>query len=138
MQKRGAMLKDDAFAASLVDLDLDQTSRAFVRHHPAGPPIAGIIKLLVTPKHLQIRAGGFLPPNFGVSVAFPRRRVTGHEVDLERCRPAENAVTRDDERVIARRRRSSETLSIILRCGFERTKRENFAGARQRELVVLR
>jgi hypothetical protein len=137
MQKTGALLKDDAFTPSLVDLDPDQPRGAFVRHHPAGPAIAGIIELLVTPKHLEVRAGGFLPLNFVVSVAFPRRRVAGHEVDLERCWPAENAVTRDDERVIAHRRRSSETLSIILGCGFKRAEREDFAAARQRELVVL-
>src|SRR4030095_2838859 len=66
------------FAASLLDFHSYQPRRGFPRHESADPAIAGIKKLLVTPKHPQIRAGGFLPQNFVINVAFPRRRLTGH------------------------------------------------------------
>src|SRR5881392_82491 len=138
MQKRGALLKERRLLPpSLLNFYSNQTGGAFASHQSARPAIAGIEKLLITPKHLEIRAGGFLPHNFVINVAFPRRRLTGHQVHIEPCRPAENAVTPGDESVIARRRRSNETLASILGCGFERPERENFAAARQCKLVVL-
>src|SRR5262245_617336 len=63
------------FTASLLDFHSYQSRRAFPRHESTGPAIVGIKRLLVTPKHSQIRAGGFLPQNFVISVAFPRRRL---------------------------------------------------------------
>src|SRR5882724_13132499 len=85
----------------------NQTGRALARHESAGPAVAGIKKLLVTPKHFQVRSGGFLPPNFVVNVPFPRRGVTSHEIEIKWCWPTENAVTDYKEGLIARRQRSS-------------------------------
>ena len=141
MQKRGALLKErlSVFGwPSLLDVYSNQTRRAFPGHESACPAIAGIKKLFVTPKHLQLRTRRFLPPNFLIDVSFPRRRLTGHQVHIKRCRPAENAVTRGKESLITRRRRSSETLDGILGGRCERAKRENLAAGRQCKLVVLR
>src|SRR4029453_6117150 len=102
MQKRGALLKQRRLRPSLLpDFSSNQTRRAFPGHESACPAITGIKKFLVTPKHFQVRAGGFFSPNFLIDVSFPRRRLTGHEVNIERCWPAENAVTRGDESLIA-------------------------------------
>ena len=79
MQKRGALLKERRLLSlSLLDFDSNQTRGPFARHESACPAIAGIKKLFVTPKHLQIRAGRFLPANFVVHVTFPGRRLTGY------------------------------------------------------------
>src|SRR5882762_3593847 len=115
----------------------DQAGRALARHESAGPTVAGIKELLVTPKHFQVRSGGFLPPNFVVNVAFPRRGVTGHEIEIKRGWPTKNAVTACNEGLIAWRRHSSETFARILGGGCERAERKNFAAARQCKLVVL-
>src|SRR4029453_8833238 len=117
MQKRGALLKERRFWPSLFDVYSNQTRRAFPGHESACPAIAGIKKLLVTPKHLQLRTRRFLPSNFLIDVSFPRRRLTGHQVHIKRCRPIENAVTRNNESLIARRRRGNETLGSIVGSG---------------------
>src|SRR6266496_1932896 len=99
-----------AVTPSLLDFDSNQPCGSLPRHESAGPAVSGIKKLLVTPKHPQMRSRSFLPLNLVINVAFPRRRLTGHQVEIERCRPGENAVTRADESLITWRRRSSETL----------------------------
>ena len=115
----------------------DQTGRALARHASAGPAVAGIKKLLVTPKHFQVRSGGFLPPNFVVNVPFPRRGVTGHEIEIKRGWPTKNAVTDCKKGLVTWRRHSSETFTRILGGGCERAERKNFAAARHCKLVVL-
>ena len=85
----------------LLHLYPDQTGRAVARHESAGPTVAGIKELLVTPKHFQVRAGGFLPPNFVVNVPFPRRGLTAREIEIKWCWPTENAVTDCNEGLIA-------------------------------------
>ena len=92
----------------------DQTGRALARHESAGPTVAGIKELLVTPKHLQLRTRRFLPSNFLIDVSFPRRRLTGHQVHIKRCGPAKTAVTRGEESLVTRRPRSGEMLGGIL------------------------
>src|SRR5438874_13128228 len=77
----------------LLHLYPDQTGRAVARHESAGPTVAGIKELLVTPKHLQVCTRRFLPPNFLIDVSFPRRGLTGHEIEIKWCRPTENAGT---------------------------------------------
>ena len=74
MQKRGALLKERyLLSLSLLDFDSNQTGGALARHESAGPAVARIKKLLVSPKHPQIRTGGFFPQDFVVNVAFPKR-----------------------------------------------------------------
>jgi len=111
----------------LLHLYPDQTSRAVARHESAGPTVAGIKELLVTPKHFQVRAGGFLPPNFVVNVPFPRRGVTGHEIEIQWCWPTENAVTDCNNGLITERRHGSETFARILGGGCERPNGKNLA-----------
>src|SRR6266481_105106 len=89
----------------------DQTRRALARHESAGPAVAGIKKLLVTPKHFQVRSRGFLPPNFVVNVPFPRRGVTGHEIEIKRGWPTENTLTDRNEGLIAWRRQSRKMIA---------------------------
>ena len=136
--ERGARAPQNVRAIySLLYVYSNQTRRAFPCHESARPAIAGIKKLLVTPKHLQPRTRRFLPPNFLIDVPFPGRRVTGHQVHIERCRPTENAVTRPEESLITWRRHSSETFAGILGGGCERAERENLASRRQCKLVVF-
>src|SRR5205814_3142072 len=138
MQKRGSLLKRRCLLSpSLLDFCSNQTRGVFAHHESTRPALAGIKELLVTPKHFQGHPCGFPPPNFVINVPFPRRRLTGHEIEIKRGWPTENAVTDSEESLIARRRRSSEMLGSILGCGFKRAKRENLAAARQCELVVL-
>src|SRR2546421_10627351 len=121
----------------LLHLYPDQTGRAVACHESASPTVAGIKELLVTPKHFQVRAGGFLPPNFVVVVPFPRRGLTGHEIEIKWCWPTENAVTDCNEGLIVWRRHSSETFVGVLGGGYERAERENLPAAGQCKLVVL-
>ena len=115
----------------------DQTGRAFARHESACPAVARIKELFVTPKHLQVRSGGFLPPNFVVDVPFPRRGVTAHEIEIKRGWPTENTVTDCNKGLITRRRQSCEMVARFLGCRCEGAERENIAAAGQCKLVVL-
>src|SRR5213075_2110381 len=57
MQKRGALLNESRILTqSLLYFYANQTGGAFASHEFAGPAITGIEKLLVTPKHVEIRA----------------------------------------------------------------------------------
>src|SRR5437667_3826151 len=122
---------------SLLNVDAYQTGGTFPRHESAGPAVAGIKNLLVTPKHLQLRTGRFLPANLIISVPLPRRRLTGHEIEIKLCRPTENAVARSKEGLITWRRHSSETLAGILGGGCQPTESENHSAARQCKLIDL-
>jgi len=79
MQKRRVLLKELRVLCRYYLISTRTRPRgALPRHESAGPAVSGIKKLLVTPNYLQIRSGGFLPHNFIINVAFPRRRFTGH------------------------------------------------------------
>jgi hypothetical protein len=56
MQKRGTLLKERRLSPpSLLDFYANKTCGAFAGHESAGPAVARIKELFVTPKHLQIR-----------------------------------------------------------------------------------
>ena len=46
---------------SLLDIYHDQTGGAFARHKFASPAAPGVKEVFIAPKHLQVRAGRFLP-----------------------------------------------------------------------------
>src|SRR5690348_7342778 len=54
-RKQPRFSRNEPLAASLLDSHPDQTRGAFAGHESAGPTIAGIKKLLVTPEHQQVR-----------------------------------------------------------------------------------
>src|SRR6187399_606669 len=80
----------------LLDFNSDQASRTFVDGESASPAVAGnellsVKELLVTPHHIECCPGGFFPVKLVIRVAFPRWRMTCHEIEIEWCWPTERA-----------------------------------------------
>ena len=128
MQKRGALLKERRFRPpSLLDVYSNQTRRAFPRHESACPAVARDKKIARNAKAFAASRQKISSTEFPDSIVpFPRRRLTGHEIDIKWCWPAENAVTRCEGSLIARRRRSSKRFASILGGGRSGPKAKTF------------
>src|SRR5947199_1688347 len=123
-------------------LKLDQAGRTFMDGEsvvPAGAwdELLPVKVLLVTPNHIQGRAGRFFPAKLIKHMAFPRGRMTCHEIEIKRRRPTQRAVTRHEKRFVPWLRHNGEIVAAIFCCGYKRTEGENFPAGGHGKLVVF-
>src|SRR4051794_983384 len=81
------------------NVHVDQPGRARTRHETAGPIFVKI--LLVAPDHLEPSTSRLLQNEPVIKVPLPRRRMSTHEINIERCRPAQHAALDLQPRLVA-------------------------------------
>src|SRR5439155_27344248 len=106
---------------------------------PAGSrdELSSVKGLLITPNHLESCSGRFFPEQVIILIAFPRRRVASHEIEIERCWPAQSTAACLKKRFVSRRRNNGEIVAAIFRCGLKRPEREDLSSAGHSKLIVF-
>src|SRR5439155_16341541 len=127
---------------SFLDFYPGETGRTFMNAEsvvPAGArdELFPVEVLLVTPKHIDCRAGWFFPAKLIKHMAFPRWRMASHEIEIKRRRPTQSAVTRHEKRFVPWLRHNGEIVAAIFCCGYKRTEGENFPAGGHGKLVVF-
>src|SRR6476619_5608926 len=74
---------------SRTNVHADQPCRARPGHETAGPILVKI--LFIAPEHIKPTATRLFPHEPVIKMSLPRRRMAGHEIDIQGCRPAQHA-----------------------------------------------
>src|SRR5206468_10030271 len=112
------MLRRAKGKPSFLDFYPGETGRTFMNAEsvvPAGAwdELVPVKVLLVTPNHIQGRAGRFFPAKLIKHMAFPRGRMTCHEIEIKRRRPTQRAVARHEKRFLPCLRHNGKIVAAI-------------------------
>src|SRR5207245_11274449 len=126
---------------SFLDFYPGETGRTFMNAEsvvPAGArdELFPVEVLLVTPKHIDCRAGWFFPAKLIKHMAFPRWRMASHEIEIKRRRPTQSAVTRHEKRFVPWLRHNGAIVAAIFRTGCKPAHGANIRDARTGTLIV--
>src|SRR6478735_11363713 len=92
---------------SRTNVHADQPCRARPGHETAGPILVKI--LFIAPEHLKPAATRPFPHEPVIKMSLPRRRMAGHEIDVERCRPTQHAALDLESSLVAGLRLDAES-----------------------------